>query len=193
LCYALNGTYLFPKVRAAHIRNLLMVLDHLPEWEARMTEEVAHKRYAGRHVRIHDAGDFFSDDYLAAWLRIAEATPGATFYAYTKEVTRFRRMVEGRAPGNFRWVYSLGGTEDHLIDRDTDRHAEVFPDEDAVEAAGYASQEASDLLAVYGPPKVGIPANNIRHFRKRMGSETFGSLQETRDEARAEKAAARGR
>jgi hypothetical protein len=185
LCYARTGTYRFSNVRAAHERNLTMVLDDLPGWETAMTAELEHRRYGGRHIRIHDSGDFFSDDYLKAWLRIIRSAPGVQFYCYTKEVTRFRRMVETDPPGNFRWVFSLGGREDHLVDRDRDRHAEVFPDEAAVTAAGYSSQDASDLLAVYGPPKVGIPANNIPHLRKRLGQDTFGGRQESRDSDRA--------
>lgn len=193
LCYARHGTYRFRNVLAAHERNLMMVLDDLPGWEQRMTEELAHRRYAGRHVRVHDAGDFFSDEYLAAWLRIMRATPGVTFYAYTKAVDRFRRLVEPDPPANFRWVYSLGGTEDHLIDRDSDRHADVFTDEEAMAAAGYTSQEESDLLAVYGPPRVGIPANNIRSLRRRQGAESFGSLQVQRDVRRAARRRGPGR
>jgi hypothetical protein len=162
-----------------------MVLDDLLGWERRMALELTHRRYAGRHVRIHDSGDFFSLEYLAAWLRIVRTTPGTTFYAYTKEVRMFRENVEPDPPLNFRWVYSLGGTQDHLIDRDADRHADVFPDEGAIEAAGYASQDDSDLLAVYSPnPKVGIPANNIRHLRRLQGAASFGELQEQRDNRR---------
>jgi hypothetical protein len=184
LCYARSGTYRFPGVLAAHERNLMLVLDDLPGWERRMTEELTHRRYDGRHVRIHDSGDFLSPEYLAAWLRIMRATPATTFYAYTKEVTLFREAVEPDPPVNFRWVYSLGGTQDHLVDREADRHADVFPDEESMEAAGYASQDASDLLAVYGPPKVGIPANNIRHLRRRQGYASFGELQEQQDNRR---------
>lgn len=205
LCYARNGTYLFPAVRAAHVRNLEMILDDLDGWRETMILELGHKRYrpsgrsradvvpadvypdawtrrwidnGGQAVRIHDAGDFFSDDYLRAWMTIARATPDVLFYAYTKEVSRFRRIVEPAPAPNFRWIYSLGGREDHLLDPDVDRHAEVFPDADAIEAAGYRSQEESDLYAVLLPTtRVGIPANNIRHFRKRQGEQTFGSLQ----------------
>jgi hypothetical protein len=164
-----------------------MLLDDMPGWEARMARELTHKRYAaGAHIRIHDSGDFYSDDYVDAWLRIIRATPHVTFYAYTKSVDRFRRRVEPDPPANFLWVYSLGGKEDHLIDLEHDRHADVFTDDAAMAAAGYSSQEESDLLAVYGPPKVGIPANNIRHLRKRQGEETFGSIQrETDERARA--------
>jgi hypothetical protein len=182
LCYARNGTYLFPAVREAHTRNLLMLLDgRLPRWERRMTAELAQPRYHGRHVRIHDSGDFFNEEYLTAWLRVMAASPHVAFYAYTKEVAMFRRVVEPAPPSNFRWVYSLGGSQDHMVDRDRDRHADVFPDEAAIAAAGYESQDASDLLAVYSAShRVGIPANNIAGFRRAQGARTFGELQDGR-------------
>jgi len=181
LCYARNGTYTFPNVRANHERNLRYVLDYLPLWEQRLIRELQHKRYRGKHVRIHDSGDFFSDAYLEAWLRIMRVSPWVTFYAYTKEISRFKRLVEPDSPANFLWIYSLGGKEDHLIDKERDRHAEVFPTEAAAQAAGYVTQEASDLFAIYSAKRVGIIANNIPHFRKKQGNETFGSLQERRE------------
>jgi hypothetical protein len=180
LCYARNGTYLFPEVRQAHERNLRLVLDHLPEWERRLTGELRHPRYRAKHVRIHDAGDFFSDEYLLAWLRVIMATPWATFYAYTKEVSRFKRLVEPGAPHNFLWIYSLGGREDSLIDREKDRHADVFPNEAAATEAGYETQDASDLFAIYSPKHVGIVTNNIPAFKRKQGDSTFGELQLTR-------------
>ena len=39
--------------------------------------------------------------YLPAWLRICHARPDVNFYAYTKEVDRFRRLVEADPPPNF--------------------------------------------------------------------------------------------
>lgn len=184
LCYARNGTFMFPAVRAAHERNLLMVLDRLPAWEHRMTRELRAKRYHGHHVRIHDSGDFFSDPYLLAWLRIINATPWVTFYAYTKEVSRFKRLVEPTPPPHFLWIYSLGGKEDHLIDRVHDRHADVFPDKATADASGYYTQEASDLFAIYSPKHVGIVANNIPAYRRKQGHATFGELQIERTQRR---------
>jgi Gene product 88 len=188
LCYARNGTYLFPEVREAHERNLRLVLDHLPEWERRMRDELRHRRYHGRHVRIHDSGDFFSDAYLEAWLRIIALAPWATFYAYTKEVSLFRRLVEPNPPQNFLWIFSLGGKEDVLIDRNRDRHADVFPTEAAATASGYQSQEASDLFAIYSPNHVGIVANNIPGFKRKQGAATFGELQAARFDRRTDPA-----
>jgi len=213
LCYARNGTYLFPNVRAAHLRNLEETLEDLEGWTDRMIGEIGAKRFrptgvarpdivpsvdqldewvrawyeaGGKAVRIHDAGDFYSEEYLRAWLRVIDAHPDVLFYAYTKAVAMFRSVVEPNPPANFRWIYSMGGREDHMLDLDRDRHAEVFPDEDSIAAAGYVSQEASDLYAVcLATTRVGIPANNIRHFRKRQGGETFGSLQQARHQDRA--------
>lgn len=184
VCYALNGTYRFPNVRARHEANLAYVLDDLPGWEAQMTAEVAHRRHTGGWVRIHDAGDYFTDAYLNAWLRVAAATPEVRFYSYTKEVARFRRLVEGRAPANFLWVYSYGGRQDRSLNDTVDRVADVFPDEQAMTDAGFVSQDASDLLAVTGPPRVGIPVNNIPAFKRRQGPRSFRQWQAETDAAR---------
>lgn len=167
LCYARVGTYRFKNVRAAHIRNLLLCRDNPEEFERRMTEELTHKRYVGKWIRVHDSGEFFSDEYLLTWLRIMRSSPGVRFYCYTKEISRFRRLVANDPPGNFLWCYSLGGKEDHLIDLSTERHADVFPNVEALIAADYTDQTESDLLSVLSEsPLVGIPANRIPHLLK---------------------------
>jgi hypothetical protein len=207
-CYALNGTYMFRNVRGAHERNLVYVLDHLDEWKNHMIEELQHKKFrpngierfaaydlqlkgwtegwrlsGGAAVRIHDSGDFFSVDYLKAWLEIAYRTPDVLFYAYTKDVTMFREHAEGKTPVNFRYVFSMGGKEDHLVDKDTDRHADVFPSLEVLADLGYLDQEDSDLLAVLLPTtRIGIVSNNIPHFNKKMAGRSFSELQVERDE-----------
>lgn len=215
VCYARNGTYLFKNVRAAHLRNLQMVLDNLPEWEEAMVDELLLKKFrptgiardiaglslesldsavrrwaemGGAAIRIHDSGDFLNEDYLRAWLRIARSVPDVLFYAYTKEVPMFRRIAQEEAPPNFRWLYSMGGKWDHLIDKDTERHAEVFPDEERLEQDGYLNQEASDLWAILLPTtRIGIPANNIKHFNTYLNGRTFGEVQQERDAKRHRK------
>ena len=176
-CYARNGSYLWPTVLAAHTRNLAFILEDPDGWQAAMTAELTHRRFEGKAVRVHDSGDFFSDDYTRRWLEIMTVSPGTFFYAYTKEVHRFKRLVEGHAPDNFRWVYSLGGREDHLIDREHDRYADVFAREEDIAAAGYHSQAESDLLAVLGPSPVGMRANAIPRFQRRQGPRTLGEWQ----------------
>lgn len=167
------------RARQTHHANLTFVLD-LPGWQPAILTELAAKRFTGAWIRIHDAGDFF-DDYLHEWLRICRTRPDLHFYAYTKEVDRFRRLVEPDPPPNFLWVYSYGGTQDRHLDPAVDRVADVFPDEQSIAEAGFSSQDASDLLAVLGPRLVGIPANRIRTFLKAMAGRRFSDWQAEQD------------
>lgn len=203
VCYARNGTYLFRNVAKAHKRNLEMVLDDRYAWKTAMIEECSAKRLqrtgvprvlpegaevhlldvwlrnwvhtGGKAVRIHDAGDFFAEWYLELWIQIAEECPHILFYAYTKEVTMFKTR-QSPYPINFRYLFSTGGLQDDLI-MGNDRHADVFPSEEAIQKAGYMSQDASDLLAVLLPTtRIGIPANNIKHFNKKIDGRRFSEM-----------------
>lgn len=184
VCYARAGSYTWPVVRAKHQANLAFVLDDPDGWQQAMLTELALPRFTGGWVRIHDSGDFFSDDYTRRWLAIMRARPETMFYAYTKEILRFRRLVEPEPPANFLWVYSYGGAHDAELDPQRDRVADVFPDEAAITAAGWSSQEASDLLAVLGPRLVGVPANRIPHFLSRLKGRRFSEWQAEVDTAR---------
>lgn len=49
--------------------------------------------------------------------------------------------------------------------------------------AGYADQADDDRLAVMGPTKVGIVANNLPGASARQGDRSFGEWQRTRRRA----------
>lgn len=187
VCYARNGSYRFSNVLHRHEENLVYVLDDLAGWTVQMIAEVqgmcgrAARRGRQVIVRIHDSGDFFSDEYLSAWLEVMAACPDARFYAYTKEVERFRRLVDPNPPANFKWLFSFGGKQDDLLDPERDRVCDVFPNVETLKAAGYHDQADSDLLAVDGPAPVGMGANNIPHFLKKLGDRTFRQWQEAVD------------
>lgn len=176
-CYAREGTYKIPSVRARHLLNLRYTVEDLGGWRDAMIRELAHRRFATDiRVRIHDGGDFYSSRYLDAWLTVIAASPHVGFYTYTKEVELFRRLVEPAPPPNLKWVYSLGGSQDILL-TSGDRVADVFPTESALERSGFHSQAASDLLAVDGPAPVGMASNNIPKLKRRQGDRTFGQWQ----------------
>jgi len=198
LCYARNGTYLFSNVLKAHTRNLMFVLENETGWFDAMNTELKSKRMKPKQprllpdglslddldpwmrswfesghpaIRIHDAGDFYDEHYLRLWIKLAEENPQLLFYAYTKEVAMFKAF--GVFPINFRYLFSTGGLQDDLITAD-DRHADVFPTLDAMIQANYSSQDASDLLAIMLPTnRIGITANNIPHFNKKLAGKTF--------------------
>jgi hypothetical protein len=202
LCYARSGTYRFSNVVRAHTRNLDDYLEDREGWVDSLIAELEHKRYrptgrphvfrwevrdgfewwaesGGRSVSIHDAGDFFDEAYLAHWLEVATSAPDVLFYAYTKEVAAYRRAeAAGLVPKNFVVIFSLGGRQDHLVDRDRDRHDDIFPTLEALIDAGYVDQAESDLMAALLPEiRIGIVSNNIPQLKKRQGAASFSELQ----------------
>jgi hypothetical protein len=64
--------------------------------------------------RVHVSGDFFSQVYFDAWLRVAQANPARIFYGYTKSIPYVVKR-RGQIPSNLRLVASLGGRYDSQI------------------------------------------------------------------------------
>ena len=72
----------------------------------------------------------------------------------------------------------MGGQQDALIDTSLDRHDDIFPNLQALTAAGYEDQEKSDLMAALLPTKkIGIVANKIPHLLRRQGTQSFSLAQ----------------
>ena len=85
-------------------------------------------------IRIHVAGDMFSNNYFLAWIKVAERNPNVLFYAYTKSLIYWIRNRE-RVPYNLVLTASYGGRNDHLIQEHNLRSAKVV----------FSRQEAADL------------------------------------------------
>lgn len=177
-CYAKSGTYMFSNVKKAHIQKLELVLNHRQDWKRMINEELKLKKYDGKYIRIHDAGDFFNIEYALDWVEIAQNNPQCIFYAYTKEVNMFKNELVGKLPSNFITIFSFGGRQDHLIDREVDRHSDVFPNYDDMIKEGYNDIGDDDKQSAINPNhKVGLYRNNIKHFIKKMGDRTFSDWQ----------------
>jgi hypothetical protein len=65
-------------------------------------------------VRIHVSGDFYSEEYLLAWIDVATARPDVSFYAYSKSL-RFLVNHLDEVPSNLSITASEGGRWDSLI------------------------------------------------------------------------------
>lgn len=183
-CYAKNGTFMFSNVRKAHTEKLELVLNEREKWLELINAELKLKKYNGKFIRIHDAGDFFSTQYAIDWISIANENPQCIFYTYTKEVKLFKEI--GALPKNFITIYSFGGKQDYLIDKETDRHSDVFNDYGEMIKAGYNDIGADDSQAAINKNfKVGLYRNNIKHFIKKMGNKKFSEWQNGERPAKA--------
>jgi hypothetical protein len=80
VCYADRGNSRWPATKRRHAKNL-----QAAEADNFVEKVIAEIRKRGASlVRIHSSGDFFSAAYVARWVAVAEATPGVTFWCYTR-------------------------------------------------------------------------------------------------------------
>lgn len=81
-CYCDAGRYVFDSVKSANMLKLI-IARHYPDFMIRaINAQIAIEGLT--QVRIHASGDFFSHEYVDAWVRIANANKNVTFWTYTK-------------------------------------------------------------------------------------------------------------
>lgn len=64
--------------------------------------------------RVHESGDFWTEQYFKAWMLAARNHPDIRFYAYTKSLGMWHKN-ERIIPKNFFLTASVGGTLDYLL------------------------------------------------------------------------------
>ena len=141
-------------------------------------------------VRIHVAGDFFSQQYLDAWYIVALRNPKILFYAYTKSL-RFwvGGVTEMPILHNFVLTASYGGRDDHMIDEFNLRSAKVvFSEAEAAElgleidhddshAAKPSLRDQSFALLIHGTQPAGSEASTALKKLKGKGSYSRKKLK----------------
>ena len=77
------------------------------------------------HVRIHAAGDFFSQAYFDVWVDYCERHPSVEFWAYTKSLLYWINRVD-KVPNNLILTASYGGRLDSLIERYNLKNVKIY-------------------------------------------------------------------
>lgn len=147
-CYARAGFYVMPNVLAAQQARL--DLSRNEQFVAVMNAEI--KRRDIKRLRIHDSGDFYSRQYLNAWLAIISMNEQTLFYAYTKMIPLFSGVT---LPKNFIVIFSEGGRWDNQI-KPTDRHSRVFWTVAELKRAKYADAHKFDHNAFGKNHRIGL-------------------------------------
>ena len=102
-CYAQSGHYAKASVKASLAWRTFLARRFEAWTENAINAQIA--AFGIKMVRIHAAGDFFSDAYCRMWTRIAAANPDTIFWTYTK--TLFKAVAEFDAMPNCNVVKSL--------------------------------------------------------------------------------------
>lgn len=153
-CYAASAEVAYPNVRKARWRNYDLLRKFKGDING-MAKLIVNSLnfYETKHpqiklFRIHESGDFWSQEYFDAWLLAARARPDILFYAYTKALPLWQTRKDD-IPSNLRLIASEGGTHDDLIDKEQFRKAIIVQDQgEAIEKRLHI--DANDFLAAFG-------------------------------------------
>jgi len=131
-CYAKKGGYVQWKASSlSQTRQLNFLLNDPSGYKAKLESELsaAESKFGKKGtkvvVRWHDAGDFFSPDYLGLAYSVANDFPNVDFYAYTK----MAGVAQGNKPSNFKMNFSAGAdvSQEKQVNFQTTKHSTVVP------------------------------------------------------------------
>lgn len=137
-CYAMKGGYVQWKATSLSQTRILNFLYNDPQgFMDQLSDEIDAEKRKGdakqkKHkvtIRWHDAGDFFSPEYLDMAYKLAATHPTVDFYAYTK-MADVAGATQNRPP-NFLINFSMGArrAEQKRVDFGTQKHSIVVPRE----------------------------------------------------------------
>ena len=132
-CFAAIDEVLKPNVREQRWHNFnLLKGKTVAEMVKLITDSLPHPNWKYL-VRLHVSGDYFSQDYFDAWLKVARFNPQTVFYGYTKSLP-FWIKRKRYIPKNLILTASRGGKWDSLIEPHGLRSARVvFSEAEAAE------------------------------------------------------------
>lgn len=165
-CYAMKGGYVqWKAVSLAQTRLLNWLYNDPDAFMAQLSSEVgaAEKKYGKKGTKVvirwHDAGDFFSPEYLDRAYALARQHPTVDFYAYTKLAS----VAKADRPSNFKMNFSMGaqGREEKQIDFQLVKNSRVVPRE-----------LFTDLIAKDGAKLVKDDKGRMQ-FKSKQDLETF--------------------
>jgi hypothetical protein len=183
-CFSASQEALFPAVRKSRWNNFEKILNAIKN--NTLVELILNSiPKKATIIRVHVAGDFFSQAYFMAWMEVAKRLPSVTFYAYTKSISYWVNQL-GNIPSNFKLNASYGGKQDSLIEQYNLKSVKVVY---TVEQAGgmiidhddtsaYMHDESFCLLIHNTQPKGSEASKALSKLRK-LGIGGYGKNKNT--------------
>lgn len=122
-CYAKRTEAFRPSARKKRKENYDATLKHL-DFIVEIDKEIKEKRL--KLVRIHESGDFYSQEYLSSWIKIAKLNPDTIFRAYTRSF----QLDFSDVPGNMLIGYSVDPSTEKFPPKNVQQCIIVTKEED---------------------------------------------------------------
>ena len=126
-------------------------------------------------LRIHEAGDFFNQEYFDAWVEVAKRLPKTLFYVYTVSLPYYMAR-KNSLPNNFKVIASMDkNNEDFILDNDL-RYSRVVNSTEEAKELGLPI-DVDDSLAWGSDDNFAL----IIHGGQPKGSEAAKALKKNRE------------
>ena len=172
-CFMASLEATFPSLREMVWENLRLIRNELNNGYMQCADLICESLPKKFDVmRVHVGGDYFSAEYLKAWIEVAKRNPNKVFYSYSKSLHLFKQFA---LPSNLVLTASRGGKYDELIDLHAWKEAVVV----------YSEKEAADkgLEIDHDDEHAAFGADNFAlliHGTQPKGSAAADALKEVK-------------
>jgi hypothetical protein len=130
MCYAARAQAQYPETNKKAFSNLSLLKTAAKDGGVQgMADLIIDSiKYAGLDhssiFRIHEGGDFFSNDYFLAWIEVAKAFPSTKFYTHTTSLEYWLNN-RGSVPRNMNLIASMDKNNAETIKQNDLRYSTV--------------------------------------------------------------------
>ena len=177
MCYAARAQGQYPGANIQAFKNLDL-LKRMKTKEKMANLIIKSMEYHGLAstdiLRIHEAGDFFSQDYLDAWIEVAKRMPQTLFYAYTVSLPYYMAR-KNSLPKNFKVIASMDKHNEKFIMDNGLRYSRVVGSEEEARELGLPI-DVDDSIAWGSDDNFAL----VIHGSQPKGSEAAETLKQNR-------------
>ena len=177
MCYAARAQGQYPGANVQAFKNLDL-LKKMKTKEKMANLIIKSMEYHGLAntdiLRIHEAGDFFSQDYLDAWIEVAKRMPQTLFYAYTVSLPYYMARKDS-LPKNFKMIASMDKNNEQFILDNGLRYSRVVGSEEEARELGLPI-DVDDSIAWGSDDNFAL----VIHGSQPKGSEAAETLKQNR-------------
>jgi len=177
-CFAASAEAVYPSLRKMVWHNLELIRAALDiGWMdcAQLIQDSLPKKFDV--LRVHVGGDYFSEEYLLAWIHVAKQNPDKVFYSYSKSLHFIKKYA---LPSNLVVTASRGGKYDELIDLHGWKEAlVVYSEQEAIDKG--LEIDHDDSHAAFGKENFAL----LIHGTQPKGSAASVALQQVKKLAAA--------
>ena len=179
-CFMASLEAVFPSLREMVWENLRLIRNELNNGYMQCADLICESLPKKFDVmRVHVGGDYFSLEYLKAWIEVAKRNPDKVFYSYSKSLHLFKQFA---LPENLVLTASRGGKYDELIDLHAWKEAVVVYSEKEAADKGLEIDH-DDTHAAFGNDHFAL----LIHGTQPKGSAASIALQKLKKASKLEK------